>query len=1313
MLMLTVLMSTFKSFFIILGMFLLLLVYALSGVILFGNVKHGGGLNRQANFSHCWRATLLLLRIVTGEDWNKIMHDCMVAPPFCKTSTKFGNSLWNSNCGNSQASLVYFCSFYIIISYIMLNILVAIIMENFSLFYTNDEDALLSHTDIRQFQNTWNLLDDSRRGSISLRKCKILLRMLTGRLQIIDSGKLVLTKQLFKHMIYELEKLHGPGDVSFHDVLIMVAYRSVDIRKSLQLPELLARQELEFTIEEEVAKQTIKDWLDSCVKRKRAHEASISCVFGHLRASNPPADLLPTPSPSQPEPPSVDKSGCAAAAAAEKEESLSRKPSGGGYFESDDLGGGSGRPASLTMGAKRRRPARAANPPGGDSVGDGGEVAYEDPGGAGDGRDSTGAEDASDDADYDEENRDVIGGIERRHPLRRPAAAARRKRRSVTHFAHSSCQEVKDWWKSNMLLGPADGLVAKDLEDAFDEEDFLRAIFRAANIKQDMATSKAPPVSTADDGDGSDSDCQIVGCTLSPPKKQPSRQSSLFDFFGPKSAGCGGGGGETESASKKKNRPQQKQKENRRKRSLEFDDLDHFASGSIEQRKKAEAEADAAADEDDEATRDSTAADAVEQPYYARWFAHIVSTVSEDADLAFLFSPEQRHLLAAAARLSPERPELRLLARLLCRARRFHRPGRLRYPELGAPPELAAAGLAELGLVESLAEASPAPELAELLSLCSCPELIDVAKRLGGGVASSLVGAGRRRDGLTRTLLRASANSLSGGAFCSTPRPAAACRVRRAVLAAIGPAWRLRPAAADLLEAAFLAFHIELHDTEAANVFQPVPGPAALLAYLEAVRLERRLRDLQQRRQFLQLEDAFTEAGWPGRLQRAIDGSDGGCLSCLAESVPVHLRRFTELGAVFRAADIRAATLERLRRYPEAVRQYNLLLGPVWPSDQVLLTRSRHRRHLRLALLLDRHQRDPSAAFSVISRALAEPGLCPAARRELAQRAASLAARTGVPSTCPLVAAALAEQPREPPARAEIYGATVSHSLPGRVNVFLESGAGAGEDAVCSVERVALDHYRSLDGGAFPRGLHAEGAPFHALFFLLQREALFAPLPGAFLSRYQRRAPLDLRYPAQFLAAGGRRAALEAGLRRLRSAELQEAGQLELLIRQEAERDPGLLLGERFLHPHIKNPNRTPAAWLRPCPGTFWPAFWPSWGENYDQLHAGMPDLLLWCPASRRCLFAEVKGPGDQLSAKQTLWLARLERLGARSEVCVVRAEQGGLLRRRLRLSAAADQSTQPEAVEEAQAEAAMEPKRLRGEHEDEGQAAGYAYFFW
>ncbi len=65
-------------------------------------------------------------------------------------------------------------------------------------------------------------------------------------------------------------RLHNGEDVTFHDVLNMLSYRSVDIRKALQLEELLAREELEFIIEEEVAKQTIRTWLEGCLKRIRA-----------------------------------------------------------------------------------------------------------------------------------------------------------------------------------------------------------------------------------------------------------------------------------------------------------------------------------------------------------------------------------------------------------------------------------------------------------------------------------------------------------------------------------------------------------------------------------------------------------------------------------------------------------------------------------------------------------------------------------------------------------------------------------------------------------------------------------------------------------------------------------------------------------------------------------------------------------------------------------------------------------------------------------------------------------------------------------
>ena len=50
---------------------------------------------------------------------------------------------------------------------------------------------------------------------IPVRRVKFVLRLLKGRLEV-DYYK---DRLLFKHMCYEIERLHNGDDVTFHDVL--------------------------------------------------------------------------------------------------------------------------------------------------------------------------------------------------------------------------------------------------------------------------------------------------------------------------------------------------------------------------------------------------------------------------------------------------------------------------------------------------------------------------------------------------------------------------------------------------------------------------------------------------------------------------------------------------------------------------------------------------------------------------------------------------------------------------------------------------------------------------------------------------------------------------------------------------------------------------------------------------------------------------------------------------------------------------------------------------------------------------------------
>lgn len=128
---------------------LVLFIFAILGVRLFAGLRRGTFVTDHSNFDTFGAATLTLFRAITGESYNGIMHDCMVQPPYC---------IAGINCGDPNLAPSFFMLFFVLSNYVMLNLLIAIILDNFS-----DTVALSNATvtddHLKHFGEVWQHYD--------------------------------------------------------------------------------------------------------------------------------------------------------------------------------------------------------------------------------------------------------------------------------------------------------------------------------------------------------------------------------------------------------------------------------------------------------------------------------------------------------------------------------------------------------------------------------------------------------------------------------------------------------------------------------------------------------------------------------------------------------------------------------------------------------------------------------------------------------------------------------------------------------------------------------------------------------------------------------------------------------------------------------------------------------------------------------------------------------------------------------------------------------------------------------------------------
>ena len=134
---------------------LIISIYAIVGMTLFGFVKKTGALNDVVNFETFVRSFVLLFRLMTSAGWNEVLDALMIQSPDCDPNYL---GLSNGNCGRPVFAQFYFVSFVIITYIILVNMYIAIILENFNRIYKKAKVGI-TDDDLDMYYSKWALYD--------------------------------------------------------------------------------------------------------------------------------------------------------------------------------------------------------------------------------------------------------------------------------------------------------------------------------------------------------------------------------------------------------------------------------------------------------------------------------------------------------------------------------------------------------------------------------------------------------------------------------------------------------------------------------------------------------------------------------------------------------------------------------------------------------------------------------------------------------------------------------------------------------------------------------------------------------------------------------------------------------------------------------------------------------------------------------------------------------------------------------------------------------------------------------------------------
>mmetsp|Transcript_10830 Transcript_10830/g.25850 ORF Transcript_10830/g.25850 Transcript_10830/m.25850 type:complete len:553 (+) Transcript_10830:3459-5117(+) len=202
---------------------LVMYIYAIAGMYMFSDVPYGDCLNRHANFRGFWISLLTLFRCSTGESWPCIMHDTM-GPDWSDNASRCVGG--NVACGNTIVAAFYFLSYWILGQAILLNLVIGVILENFSAI--GSENKPITVEQLEEFRDVWLKFDPKGTFAIKSHHLLPIIAQLSTPLGLGGKKPAASRAQLLK-LMRKIDVPDHNGEIHFMETMTAIANSLVGV----------------------------------------------------------------------------------------------------------------------------------------------------------------------------------------------------------------------------------------------------------------------------------------------------------------------------------------------------------------------------------------------------------------------------------------------------------------------------------------------------------------------------------------------------------------------------------------------------------------------------------------------------------------------------------------------------------------------------------------------------------------------------------------------------------------------------------------------------------------------------------------------------------------------------------------------------------------------------------------------------------------------------------------------------------------------------------------------------------------------------